>query len=61
MAQTGKQRRFEIDVDRYQAMLDSTDLTPTQKEKLIRSLWDMMMMAIDLGLGIQPAPNSDQE
>ncbi|MFO1210337.1 MAG: hypothetical protein U1E40_14135 [Amaricoccus sp.] len=61
MAQSGKQRRFEIDVDRYQAMLDSTDLTPTQKEDLIRALWTMMMMAIDLGLSIQPAPNSNSE
>lgn len=58
MANSSKQRRFEIDVDRYQAMLDSTDLTPEQKEDLIRGLWTMTMMAIDLGLSIQPAPTS---
>ncbi len=56
MAQSGKPRRFEIDVDRYQAMLDSAHLTQRQKEELIRALWTIVMMAIDLGLNIQPAP-----
>lgn len=61
MAKCSRQRRFEIDVDRYQAMLDSTDLKPEQKEELVRGLWTMIMMAIDLGLSIQSAPTSSAE
>jgi hypothetical protein len=57
MAKPSKQRRFEIDVDRYQAMLDSTDLTPEQKEEVIRAVWTMVLIAIDLGLDIiHPVP-----
>jgi hypothetical protein len=50
-----RQRRMEIDVERYQALLDSADLTPAQKREVIRALWTIIAVAIDLGLGVYPA------
>jgi hypothetical protein len=61
MAKSSKQRHLEIDVDRYQAMLDSTDLTPEQKQEVIRAVWTMILIAIDLGLGIHPVPAARSE
>jgi hypothetical protein len=42
-------------------MLDSTDLEPERKEEVIRSLWTIIMMAIDLGLSVQTASTSSAE
>jgi hypothetical protein len=50
-----RQRRLEIDVERYQALLDSADLTAAQKQDVIRALWTINAIAIDLSLGIYPA------
>lgn len=62
MAKSDKrQRRLEIDVDRYQELLDSIDVTPAYREKVIRALSSICLMAIDLGLTIHPAPTSPPE
>ena len=45
----------EIDVERYQALLDDPDLSDTQKEEIMRTLWMVMMAFADLGFGVHPA------
>lgn len=53
---TGKRRRrMEIDVERYQALLDSSELTAAQKHDLIRTLWTIIGVVTDLGLEVSPA------
>jgi hypothetical protein len=62
MAKSGKrQRRLEIDVDRYQELLDSIDVTPAPKEQVLRAIWAISLMAIDLGLAVHHAPTSPSE
>lgn len=38
----------------YLSELDGFDLTDDQKHALLRTLWDMMVMFADLGMGIDP-------
>lgn len=45
----------EIDVEKYQALLDDPDLSDTQKEEIMRALWMVMMAFADLGFGVHPA------
>lgn len=45
----------EIDVEKYQALLDDPDLSDTQKEEIMHALWMVMMAFVDLGFGVHPA------
>jgi len=45
---------IEIDVERYQAVLDELDGTPGQKEALIGALWSVIVNFVDLGFGVHP-------
>lgn len=46
--------RLEIDIEKYQAYLDGSDLTPAQKEDFLRALWSIMVACVDLGFGVHP-------
>ncbi|RWX11387.1 hypothetical protein EHI42_24250 [Rhizobium hidalgonense] len=51
-----------VDVERYQFWLDGTELSPSQKEEVVQSLWLIVMTFVELGFGIHPvqsvyAPN----
>lgn len=46
--------RLEIDIDKYQAYLDGSDLTPAQKEDFLRALWSVVVAFVDLGFGVHP-------
>lgn len=46
--------RLEIDIQKYQAYLDGSGLTPTQKEDFLRALWSIMVAFVDLGFGVHP-------
>lgn len=48
-------RRVEIDIEKYQAYLDGSDLTPAQKEDFLRALWSVIVSFVDLGFGVHPA------
>lgn len=43
-----------IDLDKYQAYLDGSGLTPAQKEDFLRALWSIMVAFVDLGFGVHP-------
>lgn len=47
--------RLEIDIEKYQAYLDGSDLTPAQKEDFLRALWSVVVAFVDLGFGVHPA------
>lgn len=49
-----KAKSIEIDVERYQAVLDEMDGMPEQKEALIRALWSVIVNFVDLGFGVHP-------
>lgn len=46
--------RLEIDVERYQNLLDDPDLDPAQREQILRALWDIIIAFVDLGFGVHP-------
>jgi hypothetical protein len=43
-----------VDVEKYQAFLDGADMTETQKEEFLQSLWSIIVSFVDLGFGVQP-------
>ena len=43
-----------IDVERYQAYLDDTDLTAAQKEEFLQSMWQIIVGFVELGFGVHP-------
>lgn len=49
------QRSVEIDTVKYQKYLDDPSLSEAQREEVIRALWSIMTIFVDLGFGIHPA------
>lgn len=43
-----------VDVEKYQAMLDGSNLTPEQKEEFLQALWSIMVSFVELGFGVHP-------
>ena len=43
-----------VDVARYQAYLDGSDLTPEQKEEVLQAVWSIVMTFVELGYGVHP-------
>lgn len=48
------QKSLQIDVAKYQAMLDAPDLSASQKEQVIKALWQIIACFVDLGYGVSP-------
>lgn len=51
-------RKIEVDVDRYQAMLDDPALTEAKKEQIITALWQIIVAFVDLGFDVHPAQSA---
>ncbi|MBY3476175.1 hypothetical protein RWK44_05370 [Rhizobium sp. 25PS6] len=47
-----------VDVDRYQFWLEGTELSPSQKEEVMQSLWLIVMTFVELGFGVHPAQSA---
>ncbi|MBU2527619.1 MAG: hypothetical protein KKC03_13560 [Bacteroidetes bacterium] len=47
-------RVVEIDVMRYQHLLDDPDLTDEQKRAFLEALWSIVIDFVDLGFGVHP-------
>lgn len=45
---------LRIDVERYQHMLDSADLTEAQKREVLEALWSIIVTVVELGYGVHP-------
>lgn len=44
----------EIDVERYQALLDDPDLTPEQQRQCLEALWSIITAFVELGFNVHP-------
>lgn len=47
-------KRIEIDVAKYQAMLDDEDYTEAQKEQVLHALWSIVCNFVELGFEVHP-------
>lgn len=47
-------RVLTVDWDRYKAMLKDSDLTDTQKQEFVETLWSIIVTFVDLGFGLHP-------
>lgn len=47
-------RQLEIDIEKYQALLDDPRLDAGQKEDFLASLWSIIVAFIDLGYRVHP-------
>jgi hypothetical protein len=45
----------EIDTAKYQKYLDDPSLSEAQREEVLRALWSIMTIFVDLGFGVHPA------
>lgn len=43
-----------VDVERYQALLDDSDMTDAQKEEFLQALWLIVVSFVELGFGVHP-------
>ncbi|WP_157966308.1 hypothetical protein [Oceanibium sediminis] len=43
-----------IDVARYEAFLESSGLTPEQKEEFLGAIWSIIVPFVELGYGVHP-------
>ncbi len=53
--------KLEVDVDRYQAYLDNSDLSDREKHDFLHALWSVIVAFVDLGYGIHPAQSETGE
>ena len=56
-----KRPALKLDVERYQKMLDSTDLNEEEKQDFLETVWSIVIGFVDLGFEIHPLQqvNSD--
>jgi hypothetical protein len=47
-------RILAVDIERYQAFLDGSDMTGAQKEEFLGALWSIMVSFVELGFGVHP-------
>lgn len=45
---------IEIDMERYQAMLDDPAMTEEHKAQVIEALWTIIVSFVDIGYGVHP-------
>lgn len=57
-AETRPYRALELDVEMYDALLDSPELSADQRREFIETLWSIMVAFVDLGFDIRPASES---
>lgn len=43
-----------VDVEKYQAYLDGSDMTESQKEEFLQALWSIIVSFVELGYGVHP-------
>lgn len=43
-----------VDVERYQAYLDGTEMTNAQKEEFLQSMWQIIVSFVELGFDVHP-------
>lgn len=53
-------RSLSIDFERYERFLAQSDLTADQKREFIETLWSIIVGFVDLGFGIHPLQQLDE-
>lgn len=53
-------KNLEFDWKLYEKYLDDPDLTDEEKERIIETLWSIIINFIDLGFGIHPVQQVDK-
>jgi hypothetical protein len=43
-----------VDVERYQAYLDGSNMSETEKEEFLQALWKIIVNFVELGFGVHP-------
>lgn len=43
-----------VDVEKYQAFLDGSDMTEVQKQEFLQALWSIIVSFVELGFGVHP-------
>ena len=43
-----------VDIEKYQALLDSADMTDAQKEEYLQALWSIIVAFVEMGFGVHP-------
>lgn len=51
-------KSLSLDVEKYQALLDGSDMTDEEKDEYLRTLWSIIVSFVDLGFFVQPYENS---
>lgn len=46
--------RLSVDVERYQAYLDGSNMSQAEKEEFLQALWQIIVSFVDLGFGVHP-------
>lgn len=47
-------RMIKVDLERYQAYLDETNMTDAQKEEFLQAMWLVMISFVELGFEMHP-------
>jgi len=57
-----KQQRptFSIDVQYYQTYLEDSNLSDAEKQELLETLWDIICELVQLGYGVHPMQQLDE-
>jgi hypothetical protein len=51
---TAGQKTLEVDVARYDHMLENSGLTPEQRRQTLEALWSIIVTFVELGYGVHP-------
>lgn len=51
---------IQIDVDRYQRMIDDPRLTAEQREQVVLTIWSLLMAMVDFGLVLGTQPHESE-
>lgn len=43
-----------VDVNKYQAFLDESDLNDAEKEEFLEAVWSIVVTFVELGFGVHP-------
>lgn len=46
--------RIELDLQKYEALLDDENLSEVEKRELVQTLWNVIVEFVSLGFGVHP-------
>ncbi|MFV1463226.1 hypothetical protein VW098_12225 [Phaeobacter sp. JH57H2] len=52
LSDAGKYPALSINLDKYQSLIDSPDLSNEERREVVLSIWSMLMTLIDMGIDL---------